>query len=200
MTDRLRPMDIQHVNVKLMIDHSAPVDLEPLIPVFHSWIQDRVCEEILIDVADYRHVPAGPGIVLVGHEANYSVDNTDGRLGVRYNRKAPLEGSPQDRLEQAARAAILACQRLENDSRLEGKIRFGGRQWELFINDRMIAPSDEASRQAIDPEFRALFQRLFSDKPYSLEYKQGDPRRLLTVAVETADRFTPNELLKNLLS
>jgi hypothetical protein len=193
-------MDLQHVNVKLLVDNSAPVDLEPLIPVFHSWIQDRVCEELLLDVADYRHVPAGPGVVLIGHEANYSVDNTDGRLGVRYNRKAPLEGTAQDRLEQAVRAAIAACQRLENDPRLEGNIRFGGRHWEFFVNDRLIAPNQENSRESLDPEFRELFRKLFSDKPYSLEYNLGDPRRLLSVAVETTDKFTPNELLKNLLA
>ena len=32
--------------------------------------------------------PAGPGVMLIGHQADYSVDNTDDRLGVRYNRKA----------------------------------------------------------------------------------------------------------------
>lgn len=193
-------MDLQHVNVKLIVDHSAPVDLEPVIPIFHSWIQDRVCEELLLDVADYRHVPAGPGVVLIGHEANYSLDNADGRLGVRYNRKAPLDGTAQDRLAQATRAAILACQRLENDPRLDGKIRFGGRQWEFFANDRLLAPNGEASRQALDPEFHTLFRRLFSKKAYSLRYNLDDPRRLFSVLVETADPFTADELLKNLLS
>ena len=191
-------MDIQHVNVKMLIDDSAPLDLEPLIFVFHTWIQNRACEELLLDVADYRHVPSGPGIVLIGHEANFSVDNTDGRLGVRYNRKATLEGTAQDRLEQAVRAAILACQRLERDPRLEGKICFGGRRWEFFINDRLIAPNQEASRQALDPEIRALCQKLFAEKPYTLDYNNPDPRRLFSVAVETADKFTPDELLKNL--
>jgi hypothetical protein len=193
-------MDLQHVNVKLIVDGSAPVDLEPLIPVFHSWIQDRVCEELLLDVADYRHVPAGPGVVLIGHEANYSLDNTDNRLGVRYNRKAPLEGAAADRLAQAARAAIEACRRLENDPRLEGKIHFGGRQWEFFVNDRLIAPNSEASRQALDPEFRALFRRLFADGSYSLRYDLDDSRRLFSVQVESSEAFTSDTLLRNLLS
>ncbi|HVB33249.1 MAG TPA: hypothetical protein VNJ52_02565 [Patescibacteria group bacterium] len=193
-------MDLQHVNVKLIVDGSAPADLEPLIPVFHGWIQDRVCEELLLDVADYRHVPAGPGVILIGHEANYSVDNTDSRLGVRYNRKAPLDGTAQDRLEQAARAAILACQRLESDPRLGGKIRFGGREWEFFANDRLLTPNQDASRQALQPELGTFLRKLFADKPYSLRYNLDDPRRLFSARVETADRFTPEELLKNLLS
>src|ERR1700733_10471651 len=119
-------MDLQHVNVKFLVKDPRAADLEPLIPIFHGWIQDRVCEELLLDIADYRHVPAGPGVVLIGHEANYSVDNAGSRLGVRYNRKEPLAGGNQDRLAQAARAALTACQRLEADPRLAAKLRFGG--------------------------------------------------------------------------
>ena len=119
-------MELQHVNVKLLVKNPEEVDLEPLIPVFHSWIQGQVFEELLLDVADYRHVPAGPGVVLIGHQGNYSVDNTDNRLGVRYNRKAALDGNNQDRLKQAARAALTACQRLEAEPGLGGKLRFNG--------------------------------------------------------------------------
>src|ERR1700738_1486571 len=102
-------MNLQHVNVKLLIEDFGDAGLERLIPVFHGWIQDRARPELLLDIADYRHVPAGPGVVLIGHEANYSVDNTDNRMGVRYNRKAELEGSNQERLAQGAAAAPCAC-------------------------------------------------------------------------------------------
>src|SRR5580704_1068097 len=117
-------MNLQHVNAKLFVKNQEEVDLERLIPVFHSWIKDGVFEELLLDVADYRHVFEGPGVAIIGHEANYSVDNADSRLGVRYNRKATLDGSNQDRLKQAARAALQAFQRLEDEPRLNGKIRF----------------------------------------------------------------------------
>ncbi len=102
-------MNLQHVNVKLLLANPAEVHLDPLIPVFHSWIQDKVFDELLLDIADYQHVPDGPGVVLIGFEGDYSVDNTDHRLGVRYNRKTPLDGTNQDRLKQAARAALTAA-------------------------------------------------------------------------------------------
>ena len=191
-------MDIQHVNVKLMIQNPEDVDLEPVIPVFHSWIQDQACEELLLDVADYRHVPAGPGVVLIGHEANYSVDGTDNRLGVRYNRKALLGGSLQDRLEQAARAAIGACHRLEDDPQLKGSIRFNRREMELFINDRLLAPNSNGTRETLEPEIRALCQRLFRGAEYSLRHEQSDPRKLFSVSISTEKAFQPNELLENL--
>src|SRR3984893_14900781 len=160
-------IQLQHVNVKLLVRNPEEVDLEPLIPVFHDWIHNQVEEGLLLDVADYRHVEAGPGVVLIGHEGNYSVDNTDHRLGVRYNRKAALDGSNQDRLEQAARAALSACRRLEEEPRLGGKLRFNGREIEIFINDRLLAPNCDATREAFDSDFKNFFKQLFQGKNFS---------------------------------
>ena len=188
---------MQHVNVKLLLGNPEAVDLEPLIPVFHDWIRDQVGEGLLLDVADYRHVDAGPGVVLIGHEGNYSVDNTDNRLGVRYNRKAALDGSNQDRLKQAARAALTACQRLETESRLGGRLRFNGQEVEIFINDRLLAPNCDATREAFDSDFKTFSETLSRGREYSLSY-DSDPRKLFTVAVKAAQPFTVAELLEKL--
>jgi hypothetical protein len=192
-------MDLQHLNVKLLVQDPEKLDLEPLIPIFHGWIQDQVCQELLLDVADYRHVDAGPGVVVIGHQANYSVDNTDNRLGVRYNRKAPLEGSNQDRLKQATRSALSACQRLESEPRLDGKLRFNGQEIEVFINDRLLAPNRDATREALSSELSSFFQKLFGGSEYSLSHDR-DPRRLFTVSVTTCQPFATADLLKNLTS
>jgi hypothetical protein len=192
-------MNIQHVNVKLLVKNPEQVDLEPLIPVFHNWIQGQVCEELLLDVADYRHVFAGPGVVLIGHEADYSVDNTDNRLGIRYNRKGVLDGSNQDRLQQAARAALTACQRLEAEPRLEGRLRFNGQEFEVFINDRLVAPNCAATREAIRPELQIFSEKLFRGKEFSLSYAT-DPRRLFAVSVKCSEPFPAADLLENLTS
>jgi hypothetical protein len=191
-------MELQHVNVKLRIT-DGELDLAQLVPVFHSWIQEQVFGDLLLDVADYRHVPAGPGVVLIGHQGDYSVDNTGNRLGVRYNRKAPLAGTNQDRLRQAARAALTACQRLETEPRLEEKLRFDGREIELFINDRLLAPNREETRRAIQPELDAFFQKLLSGDAYSSSY-ENEPRRLLAVSVTTSRSFSAADLLANLHS
>ena len=187
-------MNFQHVNVKLLLENPQEVDLEALIPVFHSWIENQNGDELLIDVADYTHVPAGPGIVLIGNEANYSVDNTDDRLGVRYNRKAGLDGDNQKNLAQAARAALTACRRLESEPRLGGKLRFNGRDIEVFLNDRLLAPNTEATREAAAPEFQVFFQKLFRGKEYSINYG-SEPRRLFSALVRTSESTTVTELL-----
>ena len=169
-------MELQHVNVKLFVKNPEEVDLEALIPVFHSWIQNQASGELLLDVADYRHVRSGPGVVLIGHQGNYSLDNTGGRLGVRYNRKAALEGTNQDRLVQATQAALAACQRLETEPRLDGKIQFNGREMEVFINDRLLAPNTPETRAAADSEFRTFFSTLFGDSRIHGVVPAGSPQ------------------------
>jgi hypothetical protein len=190
-------MELQHVNIKLRIADAGAVDLAPLIPVFHGWIQGQVFGDLLLDVADYRHVPAGPGMVLIGQEGDYSLDQTDDRLGLRYNRKAPLPGSNQDRLLQAARAALTAARRLESEAGLDGKFRFGGREIELFINDRLLAPNNDSTRQAAQPDLDAFCKKLFKGSEFQLSYG-ADPRRLFTASATSAKPFQVGELLANL--
>jgi hypothetical protein len=193
------PINLQHVNVKLLASNPEQVDLEPLIPVFHNWIEGQIFEELLLDVADYRHVQAGPGVVLIGHQANYSVDNTDNRLGVRYNRKAPFEGSNQDRLRQAARAALTAFERLEREARLNGKLRFNGREIKVYVNDRLMAPNSDSTREVLKPELGVFLGKLFQGSEYTLSHG-SDPRSLFAVDVKANRAFSVSELLANLAS
>jgi hypothetical protein len=192
-------MELQHVNVKLLVKGNADqeIDLNPFVPVFHTWIQDQVCEEQLLDVADYRHVPAGPGVILIGQEGDYSVDNTDSRLGVRYNRKAVLAGSNLERLKQAAQAALSACQRLEAESSLGTELHFNGQDVEIFINDRLMAPNREETRAAFQADFEAFSNKLFGAGKYSLSYG-NDPRRLFTVFLKASQPIPVADLLANL--
>ena len=192
-------MELQHVNVKLLLKNSGEIDLEPLIPVFHAWIQEQGWDELLLDVADYRHVYAGPGVILIGHEANYSVDNSGNRPGVRYNRKAALEGSNQDRLKQAAVAALKACQRLEADPHLDAKFRFNGQEIEISVNDRLLAPNKPATREAIQPDLAPFLAELFAGSEYSRSYEDS-PRDLFSVSIKSSGTFSVQDLLQNLKS
>jgi hypothetical protein len=189
-------IDLQHINIKLYLKDSN-ADLAPVIPIFHSWIQDQVFDELLIDVADYRHVHHGPGLMLIGHEADYSLDQTDGRLGLRYNRKSPLAGTNLDRLIQATRSALVAAQRLEADARVNQSLSFNGQDLQLIINDRLLSPNDKATRASIEPELRAFAGKLFGESDHSLLF-DPDPRHLLSAAIHAAKPFSIEDLLRNL--
>jgi hypothetical protein len=192
-------VELQHVNVKLLLRDAGEPDLEPLIPVFHGWIRDQALGgELLLDIADYRHVRAGPGVILIGHEGDYSVDHSDNRLGFRYNRKAAVPGSNQDRLLQAMRAALVACQRMEAEPQLNGKIKFGGQEIDIFFNDRLLVPNTAATRQSVEPELDMFFSRLFRGG-YSISYASAaDPRKLFGAGVKASRAVTVTNLLSNL--
>ena len=197
ITEELVSVELQHINVKLAFEDPGQIDLGGLIPVFHSWIQDQVSDELLLDVADYRHVPDGPGIILIGHEANYSVDNVEGRLGLRYNRKAVIAGTNQDRLEQAFRSVVRAAQRLEEDAPEGGKLAISGHDIEVWINDRLLAPNRTETRSALASELRLFLDKLFAGSSYTLSL-DPDPRRLLTAKIASDRKFSVAELLETL--
>ena len=190
-------MKMQHVNVKLLLKDPEGIDLAPLIPIFHSWIEHKEFDELLLDVADYRHVPEGPGVVLIGHQADYSVDNTQGRLGVRYNRKAELEAGNAEALAHSARAALNACRKLEDDPRLNGNLRFGGQEVDVLINDRALAPNTDAGRNDARAELDAFFKKLFGGGDFSVVF-DTDPRRLLRATAKSSRLFSAAGLQKNL--
>jgi hypothetical protein len=175
---------IQHVRVKIFAREPALTDLSEAIPIFHRWIQDRLCPEMLIDVADYRHVPAGPGVMLIGHEANYSLDLTKNRLGLLYARKQ-AGGDAQENLRQAFDAAVAACRRLEQESAFAGKLQFNSADCEFSINDRLLAPNHDDTYRALMPEFERFFKGVWGPCPYTLE-RAADPRELFRIAVRAA--------------
>jgi hypothetical protein len=170
------PDAVQHINVKIFVADGAAFELDDAIPVFHRWIKDNVLPEMMIDVADYQHVPSGPGVMLIGHEANYSLDNRENVLGLLYNRKAAIEGTVQSRLRQAHDAALAACDRLEAEDVFRGKLKFNRDAIEVAVNDRLLAPNNDETWTALKPAIEQRFPG------YTLK-RVGEPRDLFRVNV-----------------
>ncbi|MEO7840042.1 MAG: hypothetical protein ABIU06_11895, partial [Anaerolineales bacterium] len=172
-------MNVQHINIKLFIENPQTVNLADYSAVFNNWIQRQITEELLIDVADYLQVYHGPGLILIGHEADYSLDNRAGRLGLLYNRKKPLEGTTQEKLTQAVRAVLTAAQLLEKENGLQ----FNTREIQVLINDRLLAPNTTETFITLEPELRTFFDRLYDGTEYEINYKT-DPRERFTVEIK----------------
>ncbi len=170
-------MELQHVNVKIFVEDDDVVDPERFIAVFHRWIRDGVLDELLIDVADYRHVPDGPGILLAGHDALYSMDHTGGRWGLRYNRRTVLEGSNEDRIRQAFEAAAWACALLEEELRDDAPVRFSRTELEVFVNDRALAPNTPQTYAAHKAHLQAFARALLGSADFKLEHHEGSHNR-----------------------
>ena len=186
-------MNIQHINIKIYLENPETVNLADYAAVFNTWIQQQRLEELLIDVADYLHVHHGPGIMLIGHEADYSLDNRAGRLGLLYNRKEQVEGTIQDKLAQATRAALTTAQILEK----EHGLKFNGSEIQLVVNDRLLVPNTAETFEILEPEFKSFFDQLYSGAEYFLSHN-SDARERFTVNVKTQPNFDVDTLLKNL--
>jgi hypothetical protein len=146
-------MDSSAISIKLFLENPDRVQIEDFVPVFHSWIQNHAIDDhLLIDVANYAHVHDGPGIVLVAHEANYSLDMRGGRMGLTYQRKAQIQGSFQDRLKTVWVATLHAASLLQGD-----KLKFRRDEVELRICDRLFAPNTVETLNEIKPDLMEVW-------------------------------------------
>ena len=174
---------LQHVNVKVMAE-SSPEDLSLFIPVFHRWIQTHKVPELLLDVADYRHVPEGPGVILVAHEAIYGFDQVGNRNGLLYNRRTAMAVEPLDALRQATYAAINACVCLEEEPELKDSLKFNGGVCEFFFNDRALLPYDDDKAALVSKELESFLDSIWGKEKYDLK-RVGDIRGLLCFSCVT---------------
>src|SRR5690606_15797570 len=99
----------QKFQFKLFIETPEALSQEAVIPVFHDFIREKALPELLIDVADYRHVHEGPGVVLIGHGYDLYVDEMDGRPGLLFSRKREATGSVEEILRRSLAIALAAA-------------------------------------------------------------------------------------------
>ncbi len=180
-------MELQHVILKIGVDGKLTVDPAKFIEVFHRWVRDEALPTLLIDVADYRHVPNGPGVMLIGHEADYSMDQAGGKWGLRYNRKAALDGSNADRLREAFGAIGAACKLMENEFAANG-LSFCRSSFELFINDRATASNTPDTFAATKPELESFLSSALGHSEFTIEH-HPDARSRFGVTVTVAKPF-----------
>ena len=192
-------MELQHINVKVYLDGELTVDATRFIELFHRWIREKTVDGLLIDVADYRHVPSGPGVMLIGHEADYSMDHAGNRWGLLFNRKAPMDGTNEDRLSLAIQSALNACRLIEDEFAEEGPVVFSRRELEVIVNDRALTPNTTETFEACKPELTAFFENVLGHGDFELR-PPSDPRSRFGVNVKIAKPFDAAAILDALCS
>jgi hypothetical protein len=179
-------MNAEKLQVRLYVDgHAAgtPFPLEPFIPVFHGWIKHHTLKELLVDVANYAHVPSGPGVALIGHGYDYYVEETEGRPALLFSRKREAP-PPAERLADTFRRAFHGAALLEKEQALGGKLRFRTDELLFRVNDRLAAPNSEETFAEVRPELEALCTKLFAGAPFKLTLA-ARPRQLFSVRITT---------------
>jgi len=188
-------MDLQKLNVKFFVEQPNAVPLTDFIEIFHGWIQ--ATDGIYHDVADYSHMQAGPGVVLIANDANVSIDESGSRRGLVFNQKTQLDGSNQEKLRTVFRAALENCRKLEEEPALRGKLRFSANEAVISVNDRLIGANSKESFDEIKREIKSFAKQLFGDAEYSFA-RDDDPRQRLNVHLKASTSLDSRKGLANL--
>ena len=176
------------LDLKVLARAGSTAEAEEFIPVFHRWITERVLPELLIDVADYSHVPEGPGVLLIGHDAQYGYDQRRGEPGLLYSRRRETSrelsgiGSLEERLRSLLACAFRACDLIEAEPRLKGRVAFDRHRLELRVNDRLV-PQDEDTSAELEFAFERALAAVGvanGNTPVRVE-RTGDARERLTL-------------------
>ena len=192
--------DLHKIGIKFFSAGGDDVPLTDFIPVFHRWIQRGSIDDTLVDVADYSHVPAGPGTMLIAHAGNYAVDETGNRRGFLYYSKHEVPGDGlAARLAEVCRRNLDACLLLEKDEDTKERVGFDYGRLQIIANDRLCAPNSEETRQAFEPVLKNFLARLYPGAGYKLESDSADPRERFSVTVSMQERAqNAEELLERL--
>jgi hypothetical protein len=184
--------------VKVFFADGAAPPPHDFVPIFHRWIQEHALSELLIDVADYSHVHQGPGVLLVCGDAQYSIDQDEGRPGLLYARKrGSAAESLEGRIRDALTKALTACRLLEQDPVLAGRVRFRPNQVLVGVLDRLSAPNTPATFDAIAPTLGRLVAAMWDDAGASLEPVR-DPRAPFRVRAFTSSAPGLETMLRRL--
>lgn len=190
-------MDLQKIGIKFLAEEGSTVKLVEFIPVFHRWIQNKSLDDLLIDVADYSHVYAGPGVLLIAHEGNYSMDETGNCRGVAYYNKRELKCDLPERLVTVCRKALLACELLGKEKELKDRIKVSGNVMQVFANDRLSAPNSDETYELLEPVLKGFLNKLFPGSGYTL-VRESDAKERFQVTVKANEAVAIDTLLNRL--
>jgi len=163
-------MDLQKFGVKLFFNTNGNFDAKDFIPVFHNWIQDKIIDDhLLIDVADYSHIPDGPGVMLVAHEGNFSLDQESQQPGIMYMRKTEIAGSFNERFNMVLSTVIRAANHL-NGNNIYKQFDFKPNLFRFIANDRLYA-ENTADNQDL---YKQKIQKALDGKYPESQFEFGD--------------------------
>jgi hypothetical protein len=180
-------MELQHFIAKIPVEGSLSIDPAKVVDVMHSWVaKQSIPGVLLVDVAELLHVPNGPGVIAVGHEADFALDHTGGKWGVLYRRKTVLPGSNTDRIADALESVAQTAVRLQE---VFPALKLSGTEVELIINDRGIAPNTAATYAAAIPEIEAGLRTVLGQGDFQFTRHDREPRERFGVTVKSSKPF-----------
>ncbi len=167
--------DLQRIDVKMLAEAPADLSLDPFLAIFSRWRKQQD-ESDWIDVADYAHMPNGAGIMLIGKQGSFSVNQDSPGIGLLYSGRKDFNGSLDQRVIEAFRRCLRLTKPLLAESDYPKQLKPLPGSWEIFINDRLHFPNTEETDGHLHGPIKAALDALFGANQYSME-REKDPQR-----------------------
>lgn len=190
-------MDLQQINIKVFTTEDSKVNHTNFIKVFNRWMEEGDSEDHL-NYADYSHVEAGPGVLLILKQANYSIDSAYHQAGFLYNRKHEVDGDNADKIRQALTETLSKCELLEASEELENAIHFNGSDILFMVNNRHIAPNTDETAEAIQADLEPVLKQMYDSDDFKIERTSDDPRERFALRISANSSKQISELISNL--
>ena len=150
--------DLQRIDVKLLLDTPPNPNIDQFLVIFDRWrkVEDHPAD--WVDLADYAHMPSGPGILIAGKRDTFSVNLNPPGIGLLTSVRGGLEGALEDRFREALRrgrefnAAVMS----EPEFPTDFAVREGA--WEIFVNDRLGFPNTDQMDRLVRPAVAAALE------------------------------------------
>ncbi len=168
-------------------------DLEPAIAVFHRCIQRGWLEGQLIDVADYRHVPSGPGVMLGGHDVEYTL--THESLAV--TRKRSSDHAAATQLTDLVRMAAVAVEAFAYDGTLAVDADLG-RATVTLLDRALVHAIDDDPGDVLAETVAPALETVWGQTPTVQGAAADDARRAPTATAVAAEQVAAADVLERL--
>ncbi len=190
-------MDLQQINIKVFTTEDSKINYTNFIKIFNRWMEEADSDDYL-NYADYSHVDAGPGVLLILKQANYSIDNAYHQAGLLYNRKHDVEGNNSDKIRQALTETLSKCELLEASEEMENAIHFNGSEILFMINNRQIAPNTTETADAIQTDLEQVLKQMYGGDDFTIERTSEDVRERFALRISANSTKQISELISNL--
>ena len=184
----------KRLGVKFSLNQTTSLQPAETVPIFQRWIQAGSVPGMLIDVIDYKHVPDGPGIILIADEGDYAYDLSDGEIGLQYMRKRGLPGDLAAALAQAIEHAIIAARQLEAEV---SDIAFDYSKIKISFVDRQRYRNTPEHFAAVETDVAACLGKIYGGD-VRVERRYADERELLCITARADGAVDANAILTRL--
>jgi len=179
-------MGLYKFGIKLFIENSKDYSSKKFIPTFHNWIQNKsIPNHLLIDVIDYSHIADGPGVMLIAHEGQFSLDQEYKKPGMMYMRKTSIDSEFADCFHLVFATVQHAASLLASST--DNTLKFSNKSFRFIANDRRVAENTNKNRQLFQNKIDNIIKEKFPGNAWDYSAISNEGERLAFTVNFTSD-------------